>query len=81
MRNPPAPAARQQNSPAPAQLMRTRSNKKKAKTEVQSKQNQDKNKPSGKKPKDPLFEMNPPSSAAIPPKNFKDSSEDENVKP
>ena len=77
MNNPPASAPHEETPLAPNQPMQTRSTRNKFKAEVFSKWNEERHKPSGKTPEDP--EMNPPSSAELPPEGFEDFSEDENV--
>ena len=52
---------------------------KKFKVEVHSKRNKERHQPSGKTPEDPVIQMNPPGSAELPPEDFKDFGEDENV--
>ena len=54
--------------------MQTRSTRNKFKVEVRSKRNEERHKPSGKTLEDP--EMNPSSSAELPPEGFE---EDENI--
>ena len=57
--------------------MQTRSTRKKFKPEFHSKRNEDRHKPSEKTPEDP--EMKPLGSAELPPEDFEDFGEDENV--
>ena len=77
MSNPPASAPCEETLPAPNHLMQTRSTRNKFKAEVHSKQNEERHKPSGKTPEDP--EMNPLGSAELPPEDFQDFDEDENI--
>ena len=77
MSNPPASAPHEETPLAPDQPMQTQSTIKKFKAEVRSKWNEERHKPSGKTPEDP--EMNPLGSAELPPKDFQDFGEDENV--
>ena len=70
-------APHEETPPASTQPMQTCSTRKKFKPEVHSKWNEDKHKQSGKTPEDP--EMNPSSSAEIPPEGFEDFGEDEKV--
>ena len=79
MRNPPASAPHEEASPTSNQLMQTRPNRKKFKAEVRSKRNEDRHKPSGKTLEDLVIQMNPLGSAELPPEDFEDFGEDENV--
>ena len=79
MRNPPASAPHKETSLVPNQLMQTRSTRKKFKEKVLSKQNEERHQPSGKTLEDPVIQMNPLGSAELPPEDFEDFGEDENV--